>query len=433
MANNFSKEERVAFEDILQGFDDALVISRHVNKYGTDGQLMERANDTIWRPQPYIMTSQDRTLGSAVTAQDGNQLSVPATLGYKKNVTWNMTATDLRDALQEGRLGQAAYQRLASDINTAVRDVVSTQGTLVVTGTAGTYDYSNVAECDSVMNEQGIMTEDRYLAINSRDNNGLAGVLAGKDLMSNKSLTAWERAYLGMNAGFETYKIDSGYRLAAELGATVTVDTTGTTAGDTVKYVPTPLETTIVGQVNHDNRYQTISITTGVTNIEAAVQPGDAFTIAGVYSVHHITKESTGQLKTFRVISIESGTGSPDGTIKISPAIVGAVGTTVDAEEQYKNVSVETTSATAAVTFLNSTATNVNPFWYKDSIEILPGRYAVPEGQGVDIMRGTTPNGLEVVMSKKFDNSTFQSLYTLDVLFGVVNTNPEMNGILMWV
>ena len=433
MANNFSKEERVAFEDILEGFSDALTISKNVSMYGSDGSLMERAGDTIWRPSPYIMTSQDRTIGSAITTQTANQLSVPATLGFKKTVPWTMNTLELRDALQEGRLGQSAYQRLASDINTAVRNVVSLQGSLVVTGTSGTYAYTNISDCASIMDEQGIMQEDRNIALTSRDYNGMAGVLAGKDLDSSKSLTAWDRAYIGQNAGFDTFKIDSGYRLPAELGATVTVDTTGTTAGGNVKYVPKAIEDTTVGNINHDNRYSILTIDTGATNIEAAVQPGDAFTIAGVYSVHHITKESTGQLKTFRVISIESGTGSPDGTIKVSPAIVGAVGTSTDVEDQYKNVAVETTSATAAVTFLNSAATNVNPFWYKDSIEILPGRYAVPTDQGASVMRGTTEQGIEVVMTKQFDNTTFQSVYTLDVLFGVVNTNPEMNGILLWV
>ena len=90
------------------------------------------------------------------------------------------------------------------------------------------------------------------------------------------------------------------------------------------------------------------------------------------------------------------------------------------------------TSATAAITPLNGVATGANPFWHKDSIELLPGRYAVPMDQGVDVLRGTTDQGLEVVMAKKFDNSTFKSLYTLDLLFGVVNTNPEMNGIILF-
>ena len=47
MANSFSKEERVAFEDLLEGFQDALVLSRNVAVYNTDQTMMERANNTI--------------------------------------------------------------------------------------------------------------------------------------------------------------------------------------------------------------------------------------------------------------------------------------------------------------------------------------------------------------------------------------------------
>ena len=61
MSNQFSKEERVAFEAMLEGFQDALVLSRNVAKYQTDQRTMERSNDVIWRPQPYIATSFDGT------------------------------------------------------------------------------------------------------------------------------------------------------------------------------------------------------------------------------------------------------------------------------------------------------------------------------------------------------------------------------------
>ena len=40
MANSFSKEERVAFEDILEGFNDALVLSKNVSMYRTDGSMI---------------------------------------------------------------------------------------------------------------------------------------------------------------------------------------------------------------------------------------------------------------------------------------------------------------------------------------------------------------------------------------------------------
>lgn len=419
MANNFSKEERVAFEDILEGFNDSMVVSKNVATYGTDGQMMERANDTVWRPSPYILSSQDRTVGTAVTAQDVKQLSVPSSLGFKKNVPWQMNALELRDALQEGRLGKAAYQRLASDVNTAVRDVASLQGTLVVPISTAAGDYDDIALCETIMNEQGIMEGDRYMALATRDYNGLAGNLAARQTMTGKPVSAYERSYVGNVAGLETYKMDTGKRItAAAGGGALTINTTGAL----VDYEPLAAQSTVAGEVNVDNRYQqvTVSATTSVV-------AGDAFTIAGIESVHHITKESTGQLKTFRVISVDSGT-----TMTISPPIIGATGTPTDAQAAYKNVEVASTSATAAIVFLNLATAPANCFWHKESIEILPGRYAVPTDQGVDVMRGTIDQGLEVVMSKKFDNSTFTSLYTLDILFGVVNTNPEMNGILLF-
>ena len=415
MANNFSKEERVAFEDILAGFNDAMVISKNVATYGTNGQLMERANDTIWRPMPYILSSQNRTVGTPVTAQAATQLSVPSRLGFKKNVSWNMDALELRDALQEGRLGQAAYQRLASDVNTSVRDVASLQGTLVaaITGAAG--DYDDIAQAENLMNEQGIPEGDRYLALTTRDYNGLAGNLAGRqNLVANKTLSAYERSYVGMIAGFETFKIDAGRPLAAQ-ATVVTIATNGAQ----VRYVPDNVD---ANGNNVDNRTQTVTVST-----TTGVNVGDCFTIPGIEAVHQITKESTGQLKTFRVISIESGT-----TMKISPPMIGANSTPTDAELQYKNINVASTGASQTINWLNDNATRLNPFWHKSSIELLPGRYAVPTDQGVDVMRGTTDQGLEVVMSKRFDNSTFSSLYTLDILYGVVNTNPQMNGVIIF-
>ena len=55
MSNSFVKEERVAFENLLEGFNDALVLSRNVSVYRTSGQMMERTNNIIWRPQPFMM------------------------------------------------------------------------------------------------------------------------------------------------------------------------------------------------------------------------------------------------------------------------------------------------------------------------------------------------------------------------------------------
>ena len=77
MPNGFSKEERVAFENILEGFQDALVLSRNVAVFNTDQTTMERTNNVMWRPQPYIATSYAGT-DMTTNFDDYTQLSVPA-------------------------------------------------------------------------------------------------------------------------------------------------------------------------------------------------------------------------------------------------------------------------------------------------------------------------------------------------------------------
>jgi len=424
MSNSFSKEERVAFEDLLEGFQDALVLSRHVNIYNTDQTMMERANNTIWRPQPYIAQSISSTPGTPISGYQGmTQLAVPATLGYSKTVPWEMTSLELRDALQEGRLGESAKQKLASDINVAIMSSAANLGSLVVPIGAAAGDYDDVALCDAIMNEQGVPDYDRFLALSSRDYNGLAGNLVGtaRSFGNQKSDKAYERSYVGMVAGFDTYKMDYANRQAAAAGGgSITIDTSG--SGTQANYAPQATSTAVGGQINVDNRFQTVTVSS-TTNVAA----GDAFTIGGVYAVHHITKQSTGQLKTFRVVSVTNST-----TMVITPPIIGAQSTPTDAQLQYKNVEVSAPSNTAAITFLNVNAASVNVFWQRDSLEILPGRYAVPSDAGVAVMRATTDQGIELVLQKFYDIDSMTIKYRMDTLFGVVNKNPEMSGILLF-
>ena len=424
MSNSFSKEERVAFEDILEGFQDALVLSRNVSVYNTDQTMMERSNNTIWRPQPYIAQSINSTPGTAISGYQGmTQLAVPATLGFSKTVPWEMTSLELRDALQEGRLGDSAKQKLASDINIAIMNAAAGLGSLVVPIAAAAGDYDDVALCDAIMNEQGVPDYDRFMALSSRDYNGLAGNLVGtaRSFGNQKSDKAYERSYVGVSAGFDTYKMDcANHQAAAAGGGSITIDTSG--AGTQANYVPQATSTSVGGQINVDNRFQTVTVSS-----TASVAAGDAFTIAGVFAVHHITKQSTGQLKTFRVVSVTNGT-----TMVITPPIIGAQSVATDAQLQYKNVEVSAPSNTAAITFLNVNAASVNVFWQRDSLEILPGRYAVPSDAGVAVMRATTDQGIELVLQKFYEIDSMTIKYRMDTLFGVVNKNTEMSGILLF-
>lgn len=434
MANSFNKEERVAFENLLEGFNDALVLSRNVSIYNTDQTMMERTNNVIWRPQPYIATSLSNAgVGTDINSVGGyasyTQLAVPASINQTRTVAFELNAQELRDALQEQRLGNSAKQKLASDINVSVLNIAANQGTLVVkrtTAAGASSGFDDVAQCEAIFNEQGIMDGDRYLALNTRDYNGLANDLAkaSRSFGNQKSDKAYERAYVGMVASFDIYKLDYAVRLSAG-SATATINTT---IGGGNSYTPKAISTspTTSERLNVDNRFQSLTVAVSA----GALAAGDAFTIAGINAVHHITKGDTGQPKTFRVISASAPAGGTQAIVISPPIISNQVANAASAQNQ--NCVIVTAVSNAAITLLNTAAAPVNCFWHKDAIEILPGRYSLPDNAGVAVMRGSTDQGLELVMTKRFDQNTLTTKYRVDTFYGVVNKQPEMSGIILF-
>jgi hypothetical protein len=300
------------------------------------------------------------------------------------------------------------------------------QGTLVVKRTSAASGFDDLAAADSIMMEQGLVGDSsrRVAVLHARDYNNVASALAKPATSANTKVNnAYENAYVGRVSGFETFKADYTYRLAAAAGVTVTVN------GANQYYTPKATSTAATGEVqNVDNRYQNLAVT--VTS--GTIKVGDRFTIAGVNAVHHISKADTGQLKTFTVTAIVSGAGGT-GTIQISPPIVSAGGAT-QAEKEYQNVTA-TPANGAAITWLNTAASNVMPFWDERAIELLPGRNGIDEdltAAGAGYMRGTTELGVDVVLYKFFDINTKKYKYRCDTRFGVGMTNPEMCGVALF-
>lgn len=411
MPNAFNKEEIVAWEHLCEGFEDSEVMAKNVSKYTIDGTDAARTNDTIWRPMPYIATSYDG-MDQTANFKDKTQLAVPATIGFKKSSPFLLDASELRDALQENRLGEAARQKLGSDINTAVARTAAMQGTVVVSRASTASGYDDIALADAALTEQGIGMNDRKIVLSARDYNSMAGDLAKRQTLTGKTLTAYDRAYVGDVAGFDTYKADYVPRLTGAIATGVTIGAANQF------YVPKATNTDVAGGINNvDNRYQTITVAS-----TGSLVAGDAFTIAGVQSVHMINKEATGQLKTFRVIKVNSAT-----SVVISPPIISGQGNS-EAELQYRNVSA-TPANGAAITLLNIKTAYANPFWHKDAIELIPAVAAVPTNAGAAVLKYRTESGIEIVFQKQYDINTMKTKFRLDTWFGVVMTNPEMCGI----
>jgi hypothetical protein len=416
VANSFSKEEVVAFDAVFEKFEDQLVVSKLFETYALDDVTAERGGNTIWRPQPYIAQSFTGIDQSANFARNYTQLSVPTTLGYSHSVPLTLSATELRDLLQKERLGDAAMQRLASDINVDCSNLAALTGTVFVKRSGAAAGFADVAAIDNAFNRVGVPMFGRKAVFSSADYNNMAADLAGRQVLQpGKTLTAYEAAKVGVVAGFDTYKLDYAYRLAAAAGSSITLNAANQ------YYTPKATSTAATGEIsNVDNRNQTITV-----NSTTSVAAGDAFTIAGVNEVHHITKKDTGSLKTFRVISVVDSTH-----LVISPPIISGGGGT-DPELQYQNVSA-TPASTAAITFLNTVAGPANPFWQADAFEIVPGHYRPEEDAGLAVMSATTDQGIQVTMARQGAIGDLSCKYRWDVFFGLVNKQPEMTGIEMF-
>jgi hypothetical protein len=403
------------FDAMIDGFDDLLVIGKSAKKYEpAAGETMERMGDRVWINAPMISASYD---GFDQTSNFGDvlQMAVPITVGFHKSANFRATAKNLRNQRALTDYGQAAKQKLASDINFALFQTAALQGSVFVKRTVAPTGYDDVALADAALTEIGVPLAGRKMFLAPRVANFMAGNLASRAEDTTRSRDAYERAMIRSDvAGFEVFKNDQSIRLAAASGGATTVN------GANQFWVPAATTTAAgTGQTdNLDNRYSTLAVTaTTYANIKA----GDAFTIAGVNSVHMITKQDTGQLQTFRVIGKPSA-----GTLLVAPAIISAQGATKP-EVEYKNVTATPANA-AAITWLNTTTAEVNPFFVKDSLLLIPGSYQVDSEVGWSVMRATTDLGIAITYTRQGEINDLTVKGRWDIDFGTALLNPQMAG-----
>ncbi len=413
MANAFSKEEIVLFEEVLEKFDADNLSAKNSAVFRPGSTMSERAGDTIWRPQPYITrTTSGRDLSGSF--DDLTQLSVPASANTTENIPWKMDAWEMRDPLQRDRISSSAVQQLSATVNRSVANLVGQTGSLVVTETGAATGYGDIASAETrIGNEEVSMDMQRCYLMNLNDWQGIAADLANRETMMGKPNSAYERSYVGPVAGFNTFRTSFQPTIEGSSGA-------GTMTG-AQSYIPLATQTNAIngGESNVDNRFQVITI-----DDTSSFAVADAVEIVGVNAVSMINKEEFAETRKFRVISIDSGT-----TMTISPPIINANGATVS-EQQYGNCSTGAAGG-AAITAVNTTTARANTFWCKDSVEIYEGRLALPESDfaGLNTMTGSTDSGIQLILAKQGNIDDLTAKYRWTIYYGVTNLQPTMNGI----
>lgn len=422
MAGQYPREVKVAFDDLLPKLEDQLAMTQNCEIVQNDQTNMARQGDVMWLPAPQIVTS-NTGADATLNFKEGNELVVPAVIDQQEHVALLMTDREMRDSLRKKRFGDAAVQKLASIINVRILRTVSEQATIFVKRTGAAAGFDDASAVATKMDQLGVNPMDRIQVLSPSAYRGYAGNFQQAsrsfgDEISNKAL---RKAFVGEVAGINHFKLDYALNQAANVTAGVTVTTL---AAGVNPYVPVATSTGSGGQVgNVDNRYQTMTF--AGTALTAAMN-GSAFTIAGVFEVHPITKQVTSDLKTFRMIEVLSST-----TARISPPLISAQNSE-QAALQYQNCSVATASATSAVVFLNTVAGPMNPFFVKDSIRVLPGRLENETGAGARVLYGETSQGIQLRMMDFTDINTGKTKMRWDIFFGVNLPAPDQAGIVMF-
>lgn len=414
MANDFTSSEQIFFEDVIAGFDSNNITARNVQLYEPGMQAVERSGLTVRRPIPMIA---ETTTGRDVSSdyKDVLELTVPSTLAESDiiNHPFKLNAIELNDATRRKRAARAAAQGLGAKIDTVTSERVINYGSLVATETGDFTDYDALAKGETALMEREVNAmSDRCLVLNPRMARKMANELASRATDNSRDRSAYERSMLPAVGGFETLKANVLTAVSGSSSSGVTVN------GANQRKTPTVFDGTNTAAA--DNRYGTLTV-----SASHGLVAGDCFTIAGVYSIGMITKKSTGQLQTFRVISVATN------DLTISPAIIPAdytAGGTAFAK--YGNVST-TPANSAAITVLNTDDAQPSIFWCKDAVEIFHGRLNLDDfaAGGVSVMKEVTDSGIEVYFLKSADIDTLEVKYRLSCWAAPNVLEPQMCGL----
>jgi P22 coat protein - gene protein 5 len=404
MANALTKDLEIMFEDFIEGYDAACVISREAQTSYPDPTSMQRAGDVFYKPMDYMATVTTGLDISGATPTDVIQRQVPTVYRSPDNVLFALDAKELRDPQHKKRMGESAANRLSAEIDKNLYSQVAARAAIFVKK-VGANSIDEAFTARALMSSRGINAADKKIFYNPFDAIPIYKELATKSTMGDWSKAAYERAIMPSVGTFKTFETDNQATIAA----------IGTVSGTTINGNQSHTVTAMTGDVPTDNRQMVLNVAgANIANIKA----GDTFTIANVNAVHNIEKSDTGQLMTFRVLSVAGGGAN----LTVSPALVSS--------GPYQNVTAQAANG-AALTFLNTVTKPVNAFWAQGAVALDYGRLAFPSGQGAEVMTATTKQGVPLIMSYNFNHLTGKVTCRFTTLYAATVLNPEQCGVIL--
>lgn len=398
MANAIITPSIIAKEAIMQ-LENNLVMGNNVHReYKKE---FVNVGDTVNVRMPVDFTVTD---GATRSNQDVVEKNSNVVVDQRKHVSWKFTTQDMTLSIEEysERYIKPAMIRLANTVDASLCNLY--KKVYHSAGTAGTTPatFAALAAAAQKMDEVGVPDDgQRKLVLNPAAHWSLADGLKG--VYNQKRVEEFiGRGYLGQIANFNIFGDQN-----------IKAHTKGTATG-------TPLvnggsqAVTYASLTSGSSFWQSSLVTDGWTNsVTGILKAGDVFTIAGVYAVNPISKESTGALQQFTVLADANSDGSGNATLTVSPPIISSgVHQTVNA----------TPGDNAAITVVNSHAANMA--FHKNAFALVMCPLELPDSAGFKARE--THNGMSVRVVKDYDIDADEEIIRLDILYGVKAVDPRL-------
>tara|TARA_R100000951_G_scaffold115836_1_gene125281 strand:+ start:660 stop:1913 length:1254 start_codon:yes stop_codon:yes gene_type:complete len=361
-------------------------------------------SDREYIPQEYRFETQDGIESTDGDFQDTVDRMIPVNRGKSKRVLATISAKGLRDPQRRKKVMEGFARDIANAVDLECYQKMINESTMAVVNTTA-FDYQAPIDAEILMLNYGLGAFDKNLFLSNKDYGKVAKDL-GQNQYNEAGIVkdALTKAQLPMLATFDTMRSDYLINLAKPTTATLTVN--GTQSHTVSTYD--------ANDFYLDNRSMPL-VVTGATS--ATMPVGTKFTIAGVNFLHPETREDTGELLTFSVIT----TGA--GTVTVQPAIV--------ATGPYRNASAAAATG-AAVTVLNIADSNPSLFYTPESTVLIPGRLPVPADAGnVTSIEATTEQGLPMRMTYRYDFHKERYEMKALIFFDVQVVYPNQLGMIL--
>jgi hypothetical protein len=329
-------------------------------------------------------------------------------LSTQFHVDTSFTTQDLALSLDmfSDRVLKPAVAAIANKID---RDglVTAAANTANIVGTAGTPPTSLLTylTAGAYLDSEGAPRDGRRSCIVEPFTSAtIVDSLKGLFVPNQKISQQYEKGLMGTDSAGMKWKMDQN----------VVSQTFGSFAGTAVCATTTATGFLTTGWASTS----TITLTsTGAVSLNA----GDTFQIAGVYAVNPQNRQAygTNKLRNFVVKTAASGTGTSF-SVTVSPAVITA--------GQFQNVSIPSTSATAAITFFNSSGT-VSPqniVMHRNAFTVAMADLELPEGVHFAGRASDKELGMSIRVVRQYTINNDSIPTRLDVLYGWAPLYPEL-------